>query len=138
MLGFVLCLFLFVKEIFDFLNNVFAKLANLGCSCLTSCANFCCNRFTSGVKLGCRVLANCEPPNSKSAACRNNLKQIGLAINAYTMSNDDILVPFKTADADSLGNNRHEIFWYGINEGHDLEIPADYETSAAGMAIYIR
>ena len=31
-----------------------------------------------------------------------------------------------------------EIFWYGINEGHDLEIPADYETSAAGMAIYIR
>lgn len=31
-----------------------------------------------------------------------------------------------------------EIFWYGINEGHDLEIPADYDTSAAGMAIYIR
>ena len=31
-----------------------------------------------------------------------------------------------------------EIFWYGVNEGHDLEIPADYETSAAGMAIYIR
>ncbi|MBR5124615.1 MAG: hypothetical protein IKU90_05735, partial [Clostridia bacterium] len=31
-----------------------------------------------------------------------------------------------------------EIFWYGINEGHDLEIPADYETSAAGMAVYIR
>ena len=31
-----------------------------------------------------------------------------------------------------------EIFWYGVNEGHDLEIPADYETSAAGMAVYIR
>lgn len=32
----------------------------------------------------------------------------------------------------------NELFWYGVNEGHDLEIPADYETSAAGMAIYIR
>lgn len=31
-----------------------------------------------------------------------------------------------------------EIFWYGIHEGHDLEIPADYNTSAAGMAVYIR
>ena len=31
-----------------------------------------------------------------------------------------------------------ELFWYGVNEGRDLEIPADYETSAAGMAIYIR
>lgn len=31
-----------------------------------------------------------------------------------------------------------ELFWYGVNEGHDLEIPADYETSAAGMAVYIR
>lgn len=31
-----------------------------------------------------------------------------------------------------------EIFWYGVHEGHDLEIPADYNTSAAGMAIYIR
>lgn len=31
-----------------------------------------------------------------------------------------------------------ELFWYGINEGGDLEIPADYETSAAGMAVYIR
>ena len=31
----------------------------------------------------------------------------------------------------------NELFWYGVNEGHDLEIPADYETSAAGMAIYI-
>ena len=32
----------------------------------------------------------------------------------------------------------NELFWYGVNEGHDLEIPADYETSAAGMAVYIR
>ena len=32
----------------------------------------------------------------------------------------------------------NELFWYGVNEGHDLEIPADYETSAAGMALYIR
>ena len=32
----------------------------------------------------------------------------------------------------------NELFWYGVNEGHDLEIPADYEASAAGMAIYIR
>ena len=32
----------------------------------------------------------------------------------------------------------NELFWYGVNEGHDLEIPADYDTSAAGMAIYIR
>ena len=31
-----------------------------------------------------------------------------------------------------------ELFWYGVNEGRDLEIPADYETSAAGMAVYIR
>ena len=31
----------------------------------------------------------------------------------------------------------NELFWYGVNEGHDLEIPADYETSAAGMAVYI-
>ncbi len=31
-----------------------------------------------------------------------------------------------------------ELFWYGLQEGKDLEIPADYETSAAGMAIYIR
>ena len=31
-----------------------------------------------------------------------------------------------------------ELFWYAFNEGHDLEIPADYEASAAGMAIYIR
>ena len=31
-----------------------------------------------------------------------------------------------------------EIFWYGVNEGHDLEIPADYTTSAAAMALYIR
>jgi hypothetical protein len=31
-----------------------------------------------------------------------------------------------------------ELFWYGVNEGRDLEIPADYETSAAGMALYIR
>ena len=31
-----------------------------------------------------------------------------------------------------------EIFWYGINEGHDLEIPSDYATSSAGMALYIR
>ncbi len=32
----------------------------------------------------------------------------------------------------------NELFWYGINEGSDLEIPADYETSAAAMALYIR
>ena len=32
----------------------------------------------------------------------------------------------------------NELFWYGVNEGRDLEIPADYETSAAGMAVYIR
>ena len=32
----------------------------------------------------------------------------------------------------------NELFWYGVNEGRDLEIPADYETSAAGMALYIR
>ena len=32
----------------------------------------------------------------------------------------------------------NELFWYGVNEGRDLEIPADYENSAAGMAIYIR
>ena len=32
----------------------------------------------------------------------------------------------------------NELFWYGVNEGHDLEIPADYETSAASMAVYIR
>ena len=32
----------------------------------------------------------------------------------------------------------NELFWYGVNEGHDLEIPADYETSAAAMALYIR
>lgn len=32
----------------------------------------------------------------------------------------------------------NELFWYGVNEGHDLEIPADYDTSAAGMAVYIR
>ena len=32
----------------------------------------------------------------------------------------------------------NELFWYGVNEGHDLEIPADYEASAAGMALYIR
>ena len=32
----------------------------------------------------------------------------------------------------------NELFWYGVNEGHDLETPADYETSAAGMALYIR
>ena len=32
----------------------------------------------------------------------------------------------------------NELFWYGVNEGRDLEIPADYETSAAAMALYIR
>ncbi len=32
----------------------------------------------------------------------------------------------------------NELFWYGVHEGHDLEIPADYENSAAGMAIYLR
>ena len=32
----------------------------------------------------------------------------------------------------------NELFWYGVNEVHDLEIPADYETSAAAMALYIR
>ena len=32
----------------------------------------------------------------------------------------------------------NELFWYGIHEGHDLEIPADYTTSAVAMALYIR
>ena len=32
----------------------------------------------------------------------------------------------------------NELFWYGVNEGRDLEIPADYTTSAAAMALYIR
>ena len=32
----------------------------------------------------------------------------------------------------------NELFWYGVNEGRDLEIPADYETSAAALALYIR
>ena len=31
-----------------------------------------------------------------------------------------------------------ELFWYAFNEGHDLEIPEDYERSAAGVAMYIR
>ena len=52
-----------------------------------------------------------------AAGCRSNLKQIGLAINTYAMSHDDILVPFKAADGDALGNNRHELFWYGILSG---------------------
>ena len=32
----------------------------------------------------------------------------------------------------------NELFWYGVHEGHDLEIPEDYERSAAAMALYIR
>ncbi len=31
-----------------------------------------------------------------------------------------------------------ELFWHAFNEGHDLEMPADYAASAAGMAVYIR
>ena len=31
-----------------------------------------------------------------------------------------------------------ELFWYAFNEGDDLEIPEDYSTSAAGMAIYLK
>lgn len=31
-----------------------------------------------------------------------------------------------------------ELFWYAFHEGHDLEIPADYDASAAGIAIYMR
>ncbi len=30
-----------------------------------------------------------------------------------------------------------ELFWYGLNEGRDLEIPEDYARSAAGMAVYV-
>lgn len=31
-----------------------------------------------------------------------------------------------------------ELFWYGFNEGHDLEIPEDFSTSAAGVAVYLK
>lgn len=31
-----------------------------------------------------------------------------------------------------------ELFWYAFNEGHDLEIPKDYSSSAAGIAIYLK
>lgn len=31
-----------------------------------------------------------------------------------------------------------ELFWYAMNEGHDLEIPEDYGTSAAGVAVYLK
>ena len=30
-----------------------------------------------------------------------------------------------------------ELFWYAFHEGHDLEIPEDYDWSAAAMAIYL-
>ena len=30
-----------------------------------------------------------------------------------------------------------ELFWYAFHEGNDLEIPEDYEQSAAGMALYL-
>ena len=31
-----------------------------------------------------------------------------------------------------------ELFWYAFNEGHDLEIPEDFSTSAAGIAVYLK
>lgn len=31
-----------------------------------------------------------------------------------------------------------ELFWYAMNEGHDLEIPKDFSTSAAGVAVYLK
>lgn len=31
-----------------------------------------------------------------------------------------------------------ELFYYAMNEGHDLEIPKDYSTSAAGIAVYLK
>ena len=31
-----------------------------------------------------------------------------------------------------------ELFWYAFNEGHDLEIPEDYSSSAAGIAVYLK
>ncbi|MBQ9779405.1 MAG: hypothetical protein IJW00_00500 [Clostridia bacterium] len=31
-----------------------------------------------------------------------------------------------------------ELFWYAFNEGHDLEIPENYSTSAAGIAVYLK
>ncbi len=31
-----------------------------------------------------------------------------------------------------------ELFWYAFHEGHDLEIPEDFSTSAAGIAVYLK
>ncbi len=31
-----------------------------------------------------------------------------------------------------------ELFWYAFNEGHDLETPEDFSTSAAGIAVYLK
>ena len=49
---------------------------------------------------------------AKDIACRNNLKQIGLASTTYTMDNDDYIVP-------ALGNSaaRVQDTWVGILSG---------------------